>query len=323
MFDIEIVEQATFMYLHSLSFNSVSAIFRSWFEKDVFPKNVLLDHIERLSEKLPNNLEITNWLKPIRSGYYALDGTWMKYRGKDFVLLILFDVQTLDIIDYRIASEETEQAYLKLLNKSYPEICANIKGFFCDGDPGLLKALQKLFPKAPIQLCVFHKYARAGQVISFKHIKNETDKEIKKKVESVLFAPTKQEAIDNLKDLESYAREHQKYAKLKKLIGVLKRNFELLLTHFDNPEMSPYNNTLEGFNYIVKRKTNLMKGFKKPVNIGRWIKLIMLDWRFHKLTESTFKDRKNRSPLELAGSKLPKIYNWMSYIRKNYPNSPT
>lgn len=306
------------MYLHSLSFNSVSAIFRSWYEKDIFPKNVLLDHIEQLSERLPSNLEITKWLKPARFGYYALDGTWMKDRGKDFVLLILFDVETLDIINYRIASGETEQSYTKLLEEVYDEISANPKGFFCDGDPGLLKALKKLFPKTPIQLCVFHKYARAGQIISFKHVKNGIDKEIKKKVEAVLFAPTKQEAIDNLKELESYAQEHQKYAKLKKLIDILKHNFELLLTHFDNPEMSPYNNALEGFNYIVKRKTKLMKGFKKPVNIGRWIKLIMLDWRFHKLTESTFKKRKNKSPLELSACNLPKIYNWMNYIRKNY-----
>jgi len=323
MFDIEVIEQATFMYLRSLSFNNVSEIFRSWFEKDVLPKKILLHHIERLSESLPSNLEITNWLKPTRSGYYALDGTWMKYRGKDFVLLILFDVETLDIINYRIAKAETEQAYTKLLKEVYDEISANIKGFFCDGDPGLLKSLKTFFPQAPIQLCVFHKYARAGQIISFKYLKNDTDKEIKKKVEAILFAKTKQEAIDNLKELENYAKEHQKYAKLKKLIGILKHNFELLLTHFDNHEMSPYNNVLEGFNYIVKRKTKLMKGFKKPVNIGRWIKLIMIDWRFHRLTESTFKARKNKSPLELSGCKLPKIYNWMSYIRKNYHNPPT
>jgi len=323
MFDIEIIEQATFMYLRSLSFNSVSEIFRSWFEKDVLPKKVLLSHIERLSEKLPSNLEITNWLEPIRSGYYALDGTWMKYRGKNFVLLILFDVETLDVVNYRIAYAETEQAYLKLLKGVCDEIKANLKGFFCDGDPGLLKALKTLFPQTPIQLCVFHKYSRAGQIISFKHIKNDTDKEIKKKVEAILFASSKQEAIDNLKELESYAQEHQKYAKLKKLIGVLKHNFELLLTHFDHPEMSPYNNVLEGFNYIVKRKTKLMKGFKKPVNIGRWIKLIMIDWRFHRITESTFKKRKNKSPLELSGCNLPKIYNWMSYIRENYHNPPT
>jgi len=38
MFNVEIIEQATFMYLRSLSFNSVSEIFRSWFKKDVLPK---------------------------------------------------------------------------------------------------------------------------------------------------------------------------------------------------------------------------------------------------------------------------------------------
>ena len=66
-----------------------------------------------------------------------------------------------------------------------------------------------------------------------------------------------------------------------------------------------------------------MKGFKKPININRWIKLIMLDWRFHKLTESEYKERRNKSPLELADCKLPKIYNWMRYVRENYDVSGT
>ena len=321
MFEIEMIEQATFMYLRSISFNSVIAILRSWFEKDIFSKDVLINHVEQLTNKLPNHFQITQWLKPTRSGYFALDGTWLKYRGRDIVLLILFDVKTLDIVNWKVALKECEKSYTDLVNNVYDEISPNIKGFFCDGDPGLLKTLKKKFPGKPIQLCVFHKYSRAGQIIPFIRIKNETDREIKKKVETVLFAPTKIEALDAMTDLKRYAREHQKHEKLQELIGVLKRNFDLLLTHYDNPEMSPYNNVLEGFNYIVKRKTKLMKGFKKPINITRWIKLIMLDWRFHYLTESTFPTRKNKSPLELAGCNLPKIYNWMKYVRENYSDS--
>ena len=319
MFDIKMVEQAAFMYLHSISLNSVSVMLGSWFNKDVLPKNVLVHHIEQLLKRLPSNFQITEWLKPKRSGYYALDGTWMKYRGRDIVLLILFDVKTLDVINWKIARKENEANYSELLLDAYKEISPNVKGFFCDGDPGLLKALKTLFPNAPIQMCVFHKYCRAGQIIPFVRIRNDVDREIKKLTEQVLFAPTKQDAIDSLEKLQRYAQEHQKHKKLKELIGVLKRNFDLLLTHFDNPEMSPYNNVLEGFNYIVKRKTKLMKGFKRPVNINMWIKLIMFNWRFHYLKESCFKNRKNKSPLELAGCKLPKIYNWMSFIRKNYP----
>jgi transposase-like protein len=321
MFTREVIAQAIFMYLRSLSLNSVSDIFRSWYNTDVFSKDTLIHHIEKYTEQIPNHFQITEWLKPKRSGYYALDGTWMKYRGRDIVLLILFDVETLDIVNWKIARQENENSYSELLIDAFGEISPDIKGFFCDGDQGLLKTLKTLFPSAPIQLCVFHKYSRAGQIIPFVRIRSDEDREIKKLTEQVLFANTKQEAIVGLEKLQRYAQEHQKHKKLKELIGVLKRNFDLLLTHFDNPEMSPYNNVLEGFNYIVKRRTRLMKGFKKPININRWIGLIMTDWRFHYLKESQFKDRKNKSPLELAGCKLPKIHNWVKFIYKNYPKS--
>jgi transposase-like protein len=319
MFTRQIIAQAIFMYLRCVSLNGVAAIFRSWYSTDVFAKGTLIRHIEEYAGQIPDNFQITAWLEPKRSGYYALDGTWLKYRGRDIVLLILFDVKTLDIVNWKIARKENEAGYSELLLNAYKEISPNIKGFFCDGDPGLLKALGLLFPNVPIQLCVFHKYSRAGQIIPFVRIKDDVDREIKRLTQKVLFAPTKQEAIDSLEELQRYARGHQKHEKLRELIGVLRRNFHLLLTHFDNPEKSPYNNVLEGFNYIVKRKTKLMKGFKKPVNINKWIKLIMLDWRFHKLTESTFSDRKNKSPLELAECDLPKIYNWIEFVDKNYP----
>ena len=187
----------------------------------------------------------------------------------------------------------------------------------------MLKVLKETYPGIPIQLCVFHKYARAGQVVPFVRPKNELDREIKRRVEAVLFAKTKKEAQTELASLDAYAREHGEYEKLKKIVGVLKRNFELLLTHFDNPEMSPYNNTLEGFNYLVKRKTRLMKGFKKEDNIERWLKLILLDWRFHTLSSSEFPDRRGKSPLELAGCDLPKIRNWMTFLRKEYGERAT
>lgn len=320
MFDIKVIEQVAFMYLRSVSFQGIVAIMQSWFEKRIFTKKVLIRHIEYLVDTLPSSEAITTWLKPKCSGYYALDGTWMKYRGKDFVLLILFDVKTLDVVGWQVATKETYEAYKKLLKSNYQGIKDGVKGFFCDGDPGLLQALKEYFPGIPIQLCVFHKYARAGQIMPFIRIKNEFDREIKQKVEAVLFAQSKQAATDSLKELKRLARVHSQHEKLKQIVGVLKHNFDLLLTHFDNPEMSPYNNVLEGFNSIVKRKTDLMKGFKKPININRWIKLIMLDWRFHKITSSKFKKRNGKSPLLLADCRLPIIYNWLSFVRKNFPN---
>lgn len=319
MYSLRMVEYVAYMYLRSLSFNEVIAILGAYYEQDIFTKDRLIDHIEQLADRIPEQEAISHWLQPQRSGYYALDGTWLKYRGRDLVLLILFDVETLDVVSYCLAQEETAASYTKLIQLALPEISVDIKGLFCDGDPGLLKALKKHFNQTPIQLCVFHKYQRVGQLLPFVRARTTLDKEIKERVEQVLFAESKVIAITKLQELEQFAREHQGYKKLREIIGILKRNFDLLLTHFDHPEMSPYNNVLEGFNYIIKRRTRLMKGFKKPINIKRWLKLIMLDWRFHPLKESQFRSRRNQSPLQLAQAQIPKkIYNWLSFIRKNY-----
>lgn len=321
MYTVKVIEYVTYMYLRSLSFNQVNAILRAFYQRDVFTKATLIDHIEKMADRIPDHQAISRWLKPQRGGYYALDGTWLKHRGENLVLLILFDVKTLDTVAYMTADDETRESYTALLKLAWPEISVGMKGLFCDGDPGLLAVLKKQCRGIPIQLCVFHKYSRVGQLIPFRWTKNALDKEIKERVEKVLFAESKNKAINALHELEGFAKENRNYGKLNQAIAILHRNFELLLTHFDHPEMSPYNNVLEGFNYIIKRRTWLMKGFKKEINIHRWLKLLFLDWRFHILKESAFDDRKGKMPLELAGVKLPVIYNWLTFVRKNYKKS--
>lgn len=321
MYSLKTVEYVAYLYLRSLSFNQVIAILGAFYEKDIFTKIHLIEHIEKLSDRIPGNQEISRWLKPKRSGYYAIDGTWLKYRGRDFVLLILFDVQTLDVVSYTVAKEETLESCTRLIKLAWEEITDAVRGFYCDGEPGILKGIKQLFPQTPVQLCVFHKYQRAHQIVPFIRPKTKLDKEIKERVGLILFAESKDVAMTKLYELEEFAQQHQAYKKLQDVLGVIKGNFDLLLTHFDHPEMTPYNNVLEGFNHVIKRRTRLMKGFKKPINIDRWLKLIMLDWRFHPLRESAFAVRKNFSPLQLAEVKLPKIYNWLFFIRKNYKKS--
>jgi uncharacterized protein YeeX (DUF496 family) len=322
MYSRKVVEYVAYLYLRSLSFNQVIAILGAFYEKDVFTKDRLIDHIEQIADLVPEHQAISRWLKPKRSGYYAIDGTWLKYRGRDIVLLILFDVRTLDTVSYSIAREETEAAYLELIEQAMPEISVGAKGFFCDGEPSGIKVLKTKFKGVPIQLCVFHKYTRVNQLVPFVRPKTKLDREIKERVEKILFAETKDHALTALRELEQFARDNKGHEKLRQVIGIIKRNFDLLLTHFDHPEMSPYNNVLEGFNYMIKRRTRLMKGFKKPINIHRWLKLLLLDWRFHPLKESEFGWRRNKLPLQLAGVELPKIYNWLFYVRKNYKKAP-
>lgn len=322
MYSSKVMAYISYLYLRSLSFQQVRAILFAWFEEAMITKDVLISAVETVADSLPTSEAVTTWLQPTRSGYYALDGTWLKYRGQDFVLLIFFDVETLDVVSYTVAQEEDGESYATLIAPVRQEI-GQPKGFFCDGDPGLIKVLKEQYSAVPIQLCVFHKYSRIGQLACFVRPKSELDREIKRRVEKVLFAPTKALALSALTELKQYAAEYPGSQKLKQVINVLKRNFDLLLTHYDNPKMSPYNNVLEGFNYLIKRRTRLMKGFKKPINISRWIKLLILDWRFHPLTESEFKSRRGKSPLELSQVPLPKIYNWITFLRKKFPRKST
>lgn len=317
-FDNKMINWIGFIYLRSFSLYSTVEIVRSFYEKDYLTKDSVLAHLEQLVDRLPDISETTNLLKPIRSGYYAFDGMWFKFHGANKVLIICFDAASLDLVNYFIAEDENYITYGKLINSvdmAEPGILTGAKGFYADGELGLLKQLRENYGHVPLQLCVFHKYTRSSQIIPFVRARG-TDKVIKGMLEKVLFAPTKDEAVASLDNLKRYAREHQENEKLKKIVGVLKRNFHLLLTHFDNPDMSPYNNVLEGFNHIIKRKIRLMKGFKKELNMDRWLKFILLDYRFHKVHSSGLKGRNGKSPLELAQVNLPKYHNWINLVRK-------
>lgn len=326
-FDDSFIEYAVIVYLRSLSLNATISILRIYYEQEVLTKPTLLAFIEKVADKLPSLEEIDNLFHPLRSGHLALDGVWYKYRGLNFVLLICFDPKTLDIISYSITEKESHEAYQKLTARVLTKLNdINILGVYCDGDRGLIKAVKLNFPGAPIQTCVVHKEFRLGQLLPFKraYAGKSLDPEFKEKVrffkettESIIYAKTKKEAKANFYQLQKFIVK-EKDEKLKKAFGSLKYNFKYLLTHFDHPEMERDNNIIEGFNSIIKRRLKLLKGFKKPINIERYIKLIFLDYRFHELVASKMKQRRKATPLNLAGVQLPPYFNFIKFLRQTF-----
>jgi len=319
------IEYVVALYLRSLSLNAVIQTVRIQFEKDLLSKQTILEFIEKVADKLPSIDDIDNLYHPKRSGFLALDGVWYKYRGINFVLLICFDPVTFDVISYLIAEQESFGSYQKLIQRASPKLKGiPVKGIYCDGDRGLIKTVKLNFPNAPIQVCVVHKEFRLGQLLPFKraYTSKVLYPRFKKKVrffkeksESIIYAETKKEAEENLEQLKKFMAK-EKDEKFKKAFGSLKYNFKYLLTHFDYPGMERDNNIIEGFNSIIKRRLKLLKGFKKPANIDRYIKLVLLDYRFHEFVESRFKKRRNKTPLELSGVSLPKYYNFIKYLRE-------
>jgi hypothetical protein len=319
------VEWVIFVYLNCLSINTTIEIIRSYYEDEILSKAVILDLVEKVADTIPTSDDIDNLFHPRRSGYLALDGVWFKFKGMDIVLLVCFDPETFDVIDTIWSLQEDEKAYSQLLTQVIRKLGKpNIKGVYGDGDKGLILSLKKHLFATPFQICIVHKEMRMGQSVPVKMVNisrrmDETTKTLIKKFQelfrAVIYADTKEESLARLKTLKIFIDYHPQ-EKFKKAFRSLLHNFRYTTTHFDHPDMQRDNNLIECFNGILKPRLRLMKGFKKYQNLNRYLKLFILDYRFHPLKESRFEDRRGLSPLQCADANLPKIYNFLSFLRK-------
>ncbi len=320
------IEYVVYAYLRCLSFNTTIQIIRAQFERDLLTKKTLLQLTQQVADRLPTLTDIDNLFHPRRSGYLAFDGVYFKLEGEAFVILICFDPETFDVLGYRIAAAESFPGYVDLALEVKKKLAAAnvpIIGLYGDGEKGLLQALNEVFPAVPFQLCIVHKYLRIGQVIPFKsvnrkgvfYLRKRKILKFKRLFEETVFAETKEASIKKFAELKMFAQAHA-IEKFHQGYRILKNNFKLTLTHYDHLHMERDNNLIECFNSIISRKLDLFKGFKKAMNIDRYLKLILLDYRFHELTESRFAYRRDQSPLELAQANLPAYYNFIKMLRE-------
>lgn len=325
VWDDSFIEFVVYVYLCCLSLNTTIDIIRANYEEDILTKGLILDFIETVADCLPTLDEIDYLYYPKRSGYLALDGLWFEFNGEQIVLLICFDPETFDIVSALWSKDETQKGYEELITDAVNKIRAvNVKGVYGDGDNGLLQALKVLLPTVPFQLCVFHKELKMGQIVPVKSVRVSKQltpyqkhdiKVFQLLFREVIYASTKDESVKNLERLKSYVKTIQNEKFLKAYRSLI-HNFKYTLTHFDYPHMRRDNNLLECFNSCLKPRLNLMKGFKKKENLDRYLKLFLLEFRFHPLKESRFKERNGNSPLEIAGVFLPKYYNFIRFLRK-------
>ncbi|MFH1713427.1 MAG: hypothetical protein ABH896_04590 [Candidatus Jacksonbacteria bacterium] len=112
-FDNKIINWIGFIYLRSFSLYSAVEIVRSFYEKDYLTKDAVLKNLEQLIDRLPDIDGLTQLFSPTRSGYYAFDGLWFKCNGSNKVLMICFDVVSLDIINY-LGGADFQEIFLPL-----------------------------------------------------------------------------------------------------------------------------------------------------------------------------------------------------------------
>lgn len=326
-FDNSFIEYVVYVYLRCLSLNTTIDLVRETYEEDVLSKQLILDFIERVADKLPTIDEIDAIFLPKRSGYVALDGVWFSFNDEQRVVLCAFDPVSFDIIQAHWEEDETAEGYERLLTAVINKMGAlEILGAYGDGDNGLMFSLKKLLPHVPFQLCVFHKELRMGEVVPVKSVGRSKQMTVQQKYDirefqylfrAVIYANSKEESAQALATLGAYVKKNPQ-ERFQKAYRSLVRNFMYTLTHFDHPGMLRDNNLLECFNGILKPRLKLMKSFKKKENLNRYLKLFLLEFRFRPLRESSFKHRRGQTPLQLGDVYLPKYYNFIRFLRQRF-----
>lgn len=327
IWDDSFIEHVVYVYLKCLSLNTTIDIVREEYDQDILTKGLILDFIRAVADVLPSMQQIDVIFAPVRSGHVAFDGVWFKLKGEQIVLLVAFDPKTLDIINAIWREVEDARGYEELIAKVTSQMGINkIKGIYSDGDNGFMKARKRIFPHIPYQVCVFHKELRMGQIVPVKNVhrsKRMTDhKKHDMKVfqllfRDVIYAKDKETSVQALERLKQYANSQKEIEpRFQKSYRSLTTNFKYTLTHFDHPHMQRDNNIIENFNSVFKPRLKLMKGFKKEDNIDRYLKLFLLQYRFHPLKESGRKERNGNSPLQLSDTYMPSFYNFFTFLRE-------
>jgi hypothetical protein len=323
-FSNSFIEHVVYVYLRCLSLNVAVDIVRETYEDDVVSKSQILEFVEHVADVLPTLDDIDRIYTPHRSGYLAFDGVWFSYGSGQVVLLVCFDPVSFDVISAIWNDDENQEGYNRLIGQVLNKLPKDrIKAIYGDGDNGLMLSLKHYLPRVPFQLCSVHKYLKMTQVVPVaragrsRQMSDQAKAEIKEFAglfRGTLVAMSKEEAVKALGGLLLWVQEHQS-ERFIKAANRLKHNFHLTLTHFDYPGMMRDNNLIECFNGCLKPRLTLMKGFKKEDNLDRYLKLFLLDFRFHNLKESRFAARRDRSPIELGGVPLPKYFNFLSLLR--------
>jgi hypothetical protein len=165
-FDDSFIELVVYIYLECLSLQTTVAIIRAIYDELVLSKAQVLGFVETVADTLPALDDIDRLFTPVRSGYLAFDGVWFKLQRKDIVLLVAFDPETFDVVAAQWQDDETEEGYEAVLTQAVNKMGATaVRGVYSDGDHGFIRCKERLLPHVPLQLCVFHKELRMGQII--------------------------------------------------------------------------------------------------------------------------------------------------------------
>lgn len=127
---IALQAQITFEYLLNRSLRKVktsNAVGR-------IGKDTILKTVIETAHTLPSTQALNTTLNIVWSGRYMLDALFFKVSGESRALLIICDAQSLDLIDYEIASTENYETWHAFLSRIQHHLSLPNEGVFFVSD---------------------------------------------------------------------------------------------------------------------------------------------------------------------------------------------
>ena len=274
--------------------------------------------IKELSLRCKDPHEVSAELKPIWSGYLMLDGDALFVRGNRENLLLSMDVGTQDVPAAILAKTEDHETWEILLNLLKDKTCYPFKGIVSDGDPSIRAATDKLIPSIPHQLCLRHYhnflcYRIRYQLIQVKG-KWHSYQKFLNDAKHMLYANSERE----VKEALDYIIRNREFRMLRlgDIIEKMLLDFPMLTAHFRYPGLPRTSSSIEGLISRLDAKINLADGYWHHETAWATLKMLILRYRFKKFTDSRFKERNGKCPLELAGVDTLKI-DWIKFSQRD------
>ena len=122
--------------------------------------------------------------------------------------------------------------------------------------------------------------------------------------------------LNHLRDEYTPLRSYLIGSPLRAELYLFESKFRYLWTHFDHPGLPRTSNIIEGIIDKLKHKITDCHGFEYRSTAWNCLRMVLMNYRFHKFTCSRINGHNGRAPLELAGASIQDL-NWVRFSQKN------
>jgi len=258
-------------------------------------------------------------LRPPWSGWLGIDGNYIKIAGEDWIWMLAVDLKSQDVVHEKLIPRELFRYLLAFLLELKRQVHYPLKGLVIDKPPGMVGAIEKVFPGIPFQACVIHIERRLNWVLPKYKSHSPVIQEFKEIARRILYASSLGMAQKEYQRLQQFKRLHPQEISfnrgLKSALVTVERNFDWTLTHFDYPELPRDTNIIEGVINRLDDKITPIRGFQSLSTAKNSLKLLTMWYRFKSFTDSRINAHNGKCPLQLAGVDTTKL-NWKRYSQR-------